>query len=146
MVSTTGYPPSNRENLAVVPEPLSFDDAQILRLESATIKGHTGKVLIVGPGPSGKPLGAAELRERVAERIEAIPRLRQRVDDPWSSTPAWVDADPDLDWHVAEAQTDGPLDEDQLRTLAGEVLAERLDHERPLWRIEVVPMRDGERP
>ncbi len=125
-------------------EPLSFDDAQILRLESATIKGHTGKVLIVGPGPSGKPLGAAELRERVAERIEAIPRLRQRVDDPRSANPAWVEADPDLDWHVAEAQTDGPLDEAQLRELAGEVLAERLDHERPLWRIDVVPMRDGE--
>jgi diacylglycerol O-acyltransferase / wax synthase len=125
-------------------EPLSFDDAQILRLESATIKGHTGKVLTLGPGEDGQPLSAAALRRRVAERIKAVPRLRQRVDDPNSASPAWVDAEPDLDWHIAEADADGPLDEDQLRELAGEVLAERLDHERPLWRIDVVPLRDGE--
>lgn len=126
------------------PEPLGFDDVQILRLESATIKGHTGKVLIVGPGPGGERLDVPDLRERVAERIEAIPRLRQRVDDVHAAAPAWVDADPDLEWHVAPAETDGPLDDDGLRELAGELIAERLDHERPLWRIDVAPLEDGE--
>ena len=84
---------------------LSFDDAQILRLESAAIKGHTGKVLLVGPDAEGGALDAARLRERVAERIGSLPRLRQRVDDPARQAPTWVDADPDLEWHVAEAAT-----------------------------------------
>ncbi len=127
----------------IEPEPLSFDDAQILRLESAAIKGHTGKVLLLGPDRSGGALDAARLRERVAERIGSLPRLRQRVDDPGANAPTWVDADPDLEWHVAEAATAVPLDHAGLRELAGELLAERLDHERPLWRIDVAPLDDG---
>ncbi len=127
------------------PESLSFDDAQILRLETATIKGHTGKVLTLGPRPgeADRSLDAADLRARVAERIGALPRLRQRVDDLASTAPAWVDAEPDLGWHVSEVETGGPLDAAALRALAGELLAERLDHERPLWRIDVAPLADG---
>ena len=127
----------------IEPKPLSFDDAQILRLESDVIKGHTGKVLLFGRDRNGDALDAARLRGRVAERIGELPRLRQRVDDPAAPTPTWVDVDPDLDWHVAEAPTAGPLDEAGLRELAGELLAERLDHERPLWRIDVAPVGDG---
>jgi diacylglycerol O-acyltransferase / wax synthase len=142
------YPLPGPENAVMIelmaaPEELSFDDVQILRLESATIKGHTGKVLLAGPDASGGALDAAELRERVAERIGGLPRLRQRVDDPHSAEPAWVDAEPDLEWHVADAPVDGPLDEGALRSLAGELLAERLDHERPLWRIDVAPVEGG---
>jgi WS/DGAT/MGAT family acyltransferase len=124
-------------------ERLSFDDAQILRLESATIKGHTGKVLLAGPDGQGRTLDATRLRERVAERIEGLPRLRQRVDDVHADAPAWVDAQPDLDWHVSQAQVAEPLDDAGLRALAGELLAERLDHERPLWRIDVAPIAGG---
>ena len=123
-------------------EPLSFDDAQILRLESSAIKGHTGKVLVVAPDQEGSALDAARLRERVAERVGALPELGRRVDDLAASQPAWVEAQPDLEWHVAEAPG-GPLDEEGLRALAGEVLAERLDHRRPLWRIDVAPLSDG---
>src|SRR5204863_7322144 len=59
-------------------ERLSDDDAQILRLESDAIKGHTAKLAIVEPGPAG-PLGIEALRERVAAGIERIPRAGQRV-------------------------------------------------------------------
>ena len=44
---------------------------------------------------------------------------------------------------MSEVETGGPLDEAALRALAGELLAERLDHERPLWRIDVAPLADG---
>ena len=37
-------------------ERLSLDDAQILRLESAAIKGHTGKVLVLAPDSEGRAL------------------------------------------------------------------------------------------
>src|SRR6185436_1121073 len=96
-------------------ERLSFDDAQILRLESDAIKGHTGKVLVVRPGADGGSLDAARLRARVAERIGPLKRLRQRVSIPRFGRPSWVD-DPDIDleWHVADVEVDAPLDDEAL--------------------------------
>ena len=65
------------------------------------------------------------------------------MDDPASPAPAWVDADPDLAWHIAQVADRDPLDDPELRALAGELLAERLDHARPLWRIDVAPLAGG---
>ena len=124
-------------------ETLSFDDAQILGLESDAIKGHTGKLLVLAPSGQGEPLSAPSLRGRVAERIAGLPRLRQRVEVPKRGLPVWVDEpDVDLDWHVAEEPAD-PVDDDAFRRIAGEILAERLDHSRPLWRIDLVRLESG---
>ena len=125
------------------PEPLSVDDAQILRLESAAIKGHTGKLLVLAPGADGAALDPAALRDRVNERIASFPRLGQRVELPRHGQPSWVEAEPDLGWHVAGAGGDAPLDEEGFRLAAGEILAQRLDHERPLWRLDVLALEDG---
>jgi len=124
-------------------ERLSVDDAQILRLESSVIKGHTGKVLILAPDSSGNPLSVSRLRERVAERMGAFPRLSERVVEPrlGLGRPAWVDAeDVDLDWHIAEPDHADPLSDEELRAAVGELLSERLDHTRPLWRFDVLPL------
>jgi diacylglycerol O-acyltransferase / wax synthase len=126
-------------------EKLSFDDAQILSLESDAIKGHTGKLLVLDPDDSGSSLPAARLRERVAERLDGLPRLRQRVDQPAHGDPVWVAAEEvDLGWHVAEARPGETLDEERFRGLAGDILAQRLDHRRPLWRLDLVAL-EGER-
>ncbi|MGH2955661.1 MAG: wax ester/triacylglycerol synthase domain-containing protein, partial [Solirubrobacterales bacterium] len=128
----------------VAGEPLSFDDAQILGLESDAIKGHTGKLLVLEPDASGA-LSASRLRDRVSERLRGLPRLRQRVEVPSDGGPLWVPADQvDLDWHVAEPRPAETLDEEGFRRLAGEILAERLDHSRPLWRLDLVALT-GER-
>jgi WS/DGAT/MGAT family acyltransferase len=122
---------------------LSQDDAQILRLESAVIKGHTGKVLVVAPGSDGRPLSVDALREQVAERIKAFPRLSQRAEEPrlGLGRPAWVDApEVDLGWHVAEPGHADPLSDEELRRAVGELLSERLDHTRPLWRLDALPL------
>ncbi|HET9121048.1 MAG TPA: wax ester/triacylglycerol synthase domain-containing protein, partial [Solirubrobacterales bacterium] len=59
--------------------------------------------------------------------------------------PAWVEApEVDLDWHLAEAQRADPLSDEELRQAAGELLSERLDHTRPLWRLDAMPLT-GER-
>ncbi len=124
-------------------ERLSQDDAQILRLESATIKGHTGKVLVLSPDSEGRALPIPQLRERVAERIGAFPRLRERVEEPRLrlGRPAWVAMpEVDLGWHVAEPGRADPLSDEEFRRTVGEVLSERLDHTRPLWRFDVVPL------
>jgi hypothetical protein len=124
-------------------KPLSFDDAQILGLESSSIMGHTLKVLVLSPGESGG-LDPEALRERVEERLASEPRLRLRLDrsDP-SAPPAWVSDDAiDLGWHV-NAGSGEELDEAGFRAAAGRLMGERLDHERPLWRIDVLPLDGG---
>ena len=124
-------------------ERLSFDDTQILRLESAAIKGHTGKILVLAPDSGGRPLDPGALRARVAERISALPRLRQRIEEsrlPFGR-PAWMDApEVDLDWHVAEPSHSDALSDEEFRRTVGEVLAQRLDHTRPLWRFDLIPL------
>jgi WS/DGAT/MGAT family acyltransferase len=122
---------------------LSFDDAQLLRLESAAIKGHTGKLLVLGPGPEGGSLDCDGLRRRVTERIGSFPRLHQRVELPRRGQPSWVEANPDLSWHVAGFGSGAPLDEEGFRLAAGEILAQRLDHRRPLWRLDLVALEGG---
>ena len=124
-------------------ERLSVDDARILRLESATIKGHTGKVLILAPDSDGRPISIGPLRDRIAERMGAFPRLRQRAVEPRLrlGRPAWVEvADVDLDWHVAEPEHADPLSDEELRQAVGELFSERLDHTRPLWRLDTLPL------
>ena len=128
-------------------EKLTQDDAQILRLESPVIKGHTGKVLIVAPGSGGRALSVERLREQVGERMAAFPRLGQRVEEPrfGLGRPAWVDApEVDLAWHVAEPHHADPLSDEELRRAVGDLLSERLDHTRPLWRLDALPLT-GER-
>ncbi len=139
---------------AVTRERLSLDDAQILRLESAAIKGHTGKVLILAPDSKGRPLPASALRERISLRMGSFPRLSQRVAEPrlGLGRPAWVEAaDVDLAWHVSTPRVApggapshydraDPLSDEELRQAVGELLSERLDHTRPLWRFDVLPL------
>jgi diacylglycerol O-acyltransferase / wax synthase len=128
-------------------ERLSQDDAQILRLESQVIKGHTGKVMIVAPGSDGSPLSVERLREQVGQRMAAFPRLGQRVEEPRLrlGRPAWVEApEVDLAWHIAEPDHADPLSDEELRRAVGDLLSERLDHTRPLWRLDALPLT-GER-
>jgi diacylglycerol O-acyltransferase / wax synthase len=128
-------------------ERLSQDDAQILRLESSVIKGHTGKVLVIAPGSDGRALSVDRLRDQVGERMAAFPRLSQRVREPrlGLGRPAWAE-DPavDLAWHVAEPDRADPLADEELRRAVGDLLSERLDHTRPLWRLDALPLT-GER-
>jgi Wax ester synthase/diacylglycerol acyltransferase catalytic domain/WS/DGAT C-terminal domain len=127
-------------------ERLGQDDAQILRLESPVIKGHTGKVLVIAPGAGGRPLSVERLRDLVRDRMAAFPRLSQRVEEPrlGLGRPAWVEAPGvDLAWHVAEPDRADPLSEEELRRAVGDLLSERLDHTRPLWRFDALPMTGG---
>jgi diacylglycerol O-acyltransferase len=127
-------------------ERLSLDDAQILRLECEAIKGHTGKLLVLAPDSAGRAASVARLRERVAERMGGFPRLSQRVEERRLGVgrPAWIDAEEvDLEWHVADRSSEDPLSEEEFRRVVGELLSERLDHRRPLWRVDALPLTGG---
>jgi diacylglycerol O-acyltransferase len=119
---------------------LSPEDARILGLESAAIAGHTCKLAVVEPGTQG-PIELEELRSHVAARLDRAPRCRQRVAfAPLGlAAPAWVDdADFDVARHVVAARADGVVSDERLRRIAGQLMATKLDHTRPLWRLDLV--------
>ena len=127
-------------------ERLTFDDAQILRLETEAIKGHTLKVLAVAPRPDRGPLTADELRAAVEPRLALEPKSRKRVVFPSGpgADPFWAD-DPDFDLanHVTEVAVEEAVGGRGLLDHAARLFEERLDHERPLWRVDLVPMSGG---
>jgi WS/DGAT/MGAT family acyltransferase len=127
-------------------ERLSGEDTRILRLESDAIAGHTLKLVIVEPNGEGQPLTVERLQRRVTERLHRVPRARQRLaPTPLGiAPPAWVDDERfEIQNHV-RAAPDQATDNPALMRLIGKLMAERLDHARPLWRIDVVePNQDG---
>jgi len=121
----------------VTRELLSAEDARFLALESGTVRGHTCKVMVIAGRRS-----AEEVRAHLAERLDPLPRLRQRLElraDP----PAWVD-DPGfaLDRHVVEREV---VDEAGLRRMVAAAMETPLDRDHPLWAMDVVPSLEGGR-
>jgi hypothetical protein len=114
--------------------PLSDEDRAILDLECAAIAGHTCKVVALGG-----EVGVGELRERIASRLPETPELTRKLGGA-PERPAWVaTAGFDLADHVRAVPlepADGPaavLDE------VARLFTERLDRERPLWALDVIP-------
>ncbi|MDT7834730.1 wax ester/triacylglycerol synthase family O-acyltransferase [Aquabacterium sp. OR-4] len=131
---------------------LSGLDATFLFLETEAMPMHVGSahVFELPPGTRGKYV--TRLRQHLAERLPLAPVLRRRL---WwmplnLANPAWVDAEPDLSWHVVELKLPEARARGQARstdpaaTMAafekrvGELHALRLDRTRPLWRMHVI--------
>ncbi|HEX7609968.1 MAG TPA: wax ester/triacylglycerol synthase domain-containing protein [Solirubrobacteraceae bacterium] len=119
--------------------PLGPEDRAILALESATVAGHTCKVVrLAGPAPE-----IELLRARVRERLELAPMLTRRLGGS-EREPAWV-PDPgfDVTAHVGRAPAQAPVDHAGLLSLVSRLFERRLDRERPLWRMDLVDLDDG---
>jgi diacylglycerol O-acyltransferase / wax synthase len=121
---------------------LSAEDRAILALESPTIAGHTCKIIHL----SESAPDLAALRARIAERIHLAPALTRRLTTARDGTPGWV---PDPDFSVAdqvvEHHHDHPVDAAGLRHCVAELFEQRLDRDRPLWRVDLITVRDGHR-
>jgi WS/DGAT/MGAT family acyltransferase len=101
-----------------------------------------GAVLLLGPGTD--PLA---VERAAAERLAAVPRLRQRLErvPPGGGRPVWVD-DPSCDArrHVRRIPCPAPGDEQALLDVAAAVATEPLPPDRPLWAAVVVTgLADG---
>jgi diacylglycerol O-acyltransferase len=130
---------------AAAPEPLSAEDLAILRMESDTVAGHTLKVAILDPAPSGPGPDVEALRARIGARIDRGPRLRRRLEMSSGGGAAWVD-DPGFDVrnHVRAVQVSGTVSDQELRRVCARMMEERLDRARPLWTIDLVgPLEEG---
>jgi diacylglycerol O-acyltransferase len=124
---------------------LGPEDAQILKLEAGAVCGHTCKVLILEPHDGRDLPTLAALRESIKSRLDAAPRLRERlVETPLRvARPVWLD-DPQFDIarHVTPVASAGPVSQAELRRIVGELMTHRLDRSHPLWHLDVVEELD----
>ena len=119
--------------------PLAQEDLAVLGLECDTVVGHTCKVIVLDEGAPD----LATLRESVAGRLDAVPALTRRL-DPARTEPAWVPDDAfDVANHVGQTAVEAAPDDDGFRGEVARLFEQRLDRERPLWRIDIVPRHGG---
>lgn len=87
------------------------------------------------------PLSRDRLVARLADRMDEIPRYRQRVvPAPFGlGHPFWEDA-PGFDpgEHVSEITLDPPGDDAALQSCVARLFEQRLPRERPLWDLQVI--------
>jgi diacylglycerol O-acyltransferase len=119
-------------------------DASFLHIEDDNNPMHIGSVAIFeGPPPS-----YGDVVRGIASKLHLVPRYRQKVRMvPFQlGRPVWVD-DPHFQilYHIRHTAVPSPGTEEQLRNLAGRVLAQRLDRSKPLWEAWVVEGLKGGR-
>lgn len=116
-------------------------DATFLELEQADQGAHMhiGGVMVFDPLPDGGVPSLEELEWHLGERLERLPRYRQRLSKPrtggWS-WPQWEDDDRfAVAAHVREAMIPPPGGEEELLEWVGDFYSHRLDRSRPLWEM-----------
>jgi diacylglycerol O-acyltransferase len=119
-------------------------DASFLALEDAGAHMHVGSCLLF----EGAAPGYVEFVEQLDSRMHLVPRYRQKLAFPplTQARPVWID-DPHFNpgYHVRHTALPEPASLEQLRNLAGRVLAQRLDRGKPLWEIWLVDNVEGGR-
>ncbi|WP_344275690.1 bifunctional phosphatase PAP2/O-acyltransferase family protein, partial [Actinomadura napierensis] len=126
------------ERLAARPpaaERVPAQDAFFLAVETGAAPQHTGGVIMLDT--SRRALGRDDLVRLIGDRLDRLPRFRQRLADRgrWRR-PVWLDHPAvDWSWHVTERDVDGM---DGLRAMIAEIQAEPLPRDRPLWRMILV--------
>jgi diacylglycerol O-acyltransferase len=121
------------------PIPLGAEDRAILDLECRTVAGHACKVIRLDAA-----LDPARLRARFSERIGLTPALTRRLGGT-TDDPVWVpDERFDIEEHITSDPSAGPIDRAELPKLVAALFEQRLDRSRPLWKMDVVELADGE--
>ncbi|HEU0103105.1 MAG TPA: wax ester/triacylglycerol synthase family O-acyltransferase [Mycobacteriales bacterium] len=124
---------------------LSPLDVSFLSRETSTTPMHVGSVAVLQPPDTG--FDHARLVELIGQRIDLVPRYRQKVR--WVpgrlANPVWVDdEDFDIGYHVRRSALPRPGSDGQLRELVARLQSRRLDRNRPLWEIYLVEgLADG---
>jgi WS/DGAT/MGAT family acyltransferase len=129
---------------------LSAQDATFLLFEKPGLYMHVSATQIYELGPLRTALGGVDferIKAFVASVLHRIPRYRQKLAwIPLEQRPVWIDdASFDLSFHVRHTALPKPGSEAQLKKLAGRVMAQHLDRERPLWELWVVEGLEGDR-
>ncbi|MGE5831175.1 MAG: wax ester/triacylglycerol synthase domain-containing protein [Micromonosporaceae bacterium] len=111
----------------------SATDLAFLAMDTGPVPQQIGAVLVLDAEAA---FDVSRAQELIAQRILAIPRLRQRLVrvPPGCGRAIWVDdADFDVRRHVREVRCRNPGDQQALLDLAAAVVTEPLPRSRPLW-------------
>lgn len=123
-------------------ERVSTDDLMSLASERGSTPMQVGAVLILD---TCEGLDPADVVAALADRVAAVPRLRQRlVRVPWGcGRPVWADdGEFTLAGHFSAVWCPAPGGEPAILGVAAEMLLTRLPRDRPLWAAKLV--RDAE--
>jgi WS/DGAT/MGAT family acyltransferase len=124
-------------------ERASAGDRAFLAMDTGAVPEQFGVVLLLD---DAEGLDLARVRRLVADRVPAVPRLRQRlVPVPLGcGGPIWVDDDSfDVAHHVREVPCRPPGGRSELLDLALAVVEEPLPRARPLWAMVLVTGLEG---
>ncbi|MBG6080683.1 wax ester/triacylglycerol synthase family O-acyltransferase [Rubrivivax gelatinosus] len=120
---------------------LSGVDGAFLHLETTQTPMHVGSLHLFVRPPGARGDFATAVRRLMKQRLHLAPVLTRRLATmPLQfANPVWVeDGTVDLDWHVQRVAVPAPGTQAELEAAVARLHAERLDRERPLWRIWVL--------
>jgi diacylglycerol O-acyltransferase len=118
-------------------DPMSPLDASFLHLENDCNHMHIAVVAIF----EGPPPGGDQVEEMISSKLHLVPRYRQKVRFvPFDlGQPVWSDDHHfDLRYHVRHTALPSPGSDEQLCTLVGRVMSQKLDRAKPLWEAWIV--------
>jgi diacylglycerol O-acyltransferase / wax synthase len=128
---------------------LSMTDAFMLAAENRRQTLQMASVsILAAPEEGQRRLTREVLRDLVAERIHLAPALaRKLVHVPLGlDHPYWVDdIDLDIDYHVRDVALTAPGADRQLAERVAQIVAQPLDHSRPLWELHLIHGLEGGR-
>src|SRR5512132_2533862 len=116
-------------------------DAAFLELEQADDGAamHIGAALVFEPLPGGGTPAIGEVREHLEQRLELLPRYRQKLGTPRTGGLAWPSWERDqrfeIDAHVRHATLPAPGEEPEFLEWISDYYSHRLDRGRPLWEM-----------
>src|SRR5829696_775780 len=108
-------------------------DLVMLAMDREDMPEQVGGILLLQGGPAFDIRAAEAL---LAERIRAVPRLRQRLvpAPPGCGRPVWIDdAGFNIGRHVRRMRCPAPGDEQPLLDVGARLVADPLPRSRPLW-------------
>jgi diacylglycerol O-acyltransferase / wax synthase len=132
-------------------EHLSPLDAMFLELEQADDSAHMhiGSVSVFEPVPGARMPTLSDLCERLGERMDFMPRYRQRLSSVRTGGLSWPTWEPDPTFeirdHVRRATLPGPGGDAELVEWMGDFYSHRLDRSRPLWETVLLDGLEGGR-
>lgn len=116
-------------------------DAAFLELESPTMHLHVVGVLVLDPSTAAGGFTPERLAQLFTERLHLIPPFSRKVVEVPGGLdhPRWIEDDRfDLDNHLLFHDLGGDADTDDLEAFVGEVCAQPLRRDVPLWQTNLV--------
>ncbi len=129
---------------------LPAQDSSFVMFERRHTHMHVAALALFEAGPLRTASGGLDverIRGHVAARLVRLARYRQRLAfTPLGRHAIWVDDERfNLHYHVRHTSLPQPGDEPALKALAGRIMSQQLDREKPLWEMWLVEGVDGDR-